>query len=110
MSAKTPGVMNRRLLIICRGLAALALVALATPAVYAQTGLLQFSSLAYSVKESGGAAKITVTRTGGSSGTLTVDFATVDSGGGTATAGEDYYPTNGTLTFGPGVNSRFFYV
>lgn len=43
-------------------------------------------------------------------GTLSVNFATVDSGGGTATPGLDYYPTNGTLTFNPGVASMSFFV
>jgi hypothetical protein len=36
-----------------------------------------------------------------------VNFATSD---GTAIAGEDYVATNGTLTFGPGVTSRYFHV
>src|SRR5437867_4251883 len=76
----------------------------------AQSGTIQFSAVAYSAKESAGAAKITVSRVGGSAGTVTVDFATVETSGGTAAAGVDYFPTNGTLTFGPGVTSRFFYV
>jgi hypothetical protein len=38
-----------------------------------------------------------------STDTITVDFATSD---GTATAGWDYVPTNGTLTFGPGETSQ----
>jgi ELWxxDGT repeat protein len=37
------------------------------------------------------------------SDSVTVDFATED---GTAVAGQDYDPTSGTLTFGPGVASR----
>jgi len=73
----------------------------------AQSGVLQFSSMAYSVKESGPLAKITVSRIGGSAGEVSVNFATSD---GTAIAGEDYIATNGTLTFGPGVTSRSFYV
>jgi len=76
----------------------------------AATGSLQFSSLAFSVKESGASAKIIVNRLSGSSGTVTVDFATVDSGGGNATPMLDYISTNGTLTFGPGVTTRYFYV
>jgi hypothetical protein len=76
----------------------------------AQSGTLRFSASSYSGKESAGAIKVTVSRSGGTSGTLAVDFATVDSGGGTAEPEGDYYPTNGTLTFGPGVRSLFFYV
>lgn len=79
-------------------------------AATAQTGTLRFGSSAYSISESGGAARITVTRSGGSTGTLSVDFATVDSGGGTATSELDYYPTNGTLTFNPGVVSMSFFI
>ena len=76
----------------------------------AQSGNLRFSASAYSAAESGVAAKITVTRSSGSAGTLTVDFATVDSGGGTAAPDQDYFPTNGSLTFGPGVTSQHFFV
>lgn len=76
----------------------------------AQTGTLRFSSSSYSVTESGGSVRLTVTRSNGSAGTLTADFATVDSGGGTASADADYLPTNGTLSFGPGVTSLSFYV
>lgn len=76
----------------------------------AQTGSLRFSTSSYTITESGAAAKITATRSGGSIGTLTVNFATVDSGGGTAVPEQDYYPTNGLLTFGPGVTSQHFFV
>ncbi len=71
---------------------------------------LRFSAATYSVTESAGTKLITVTRAGGSAGTLTGDFATVDLGGGTATAEADYVPTSGTLTFGPGVTSQSFQV
>ena len=76
----------------------------------AQSGNLRFSASAYSIAESGAAAKITVTRSGGSAGTVTVNFFTVDSGGGTAAPDQDYFPTNGSLTFGPGVTSQHFFV
>src|SRR5688572_23805965 len=68
----------------------------------AQSGTIQLSVAEYSVKESAPIAKITVRRVGGSSGTVSVDFATVD---GIAIAEEDYLAANGTLTFGPGVTS-----
>ncbi len=46
---------------------------------------------------------LTVTRTGGTTGTATVNFATAD---GTAIAGSDYLPASGTLTFAPGETSK----
>jgi uncharacterized protein (TIGR03118 family) len=70
-------------------------------------GTLQFSSNTFSVNENGGSATITVTRTGSTVGTVTVSFATSN---GTATAGQDYTNTVGTLTFGPGVASQTFNV
>ncbi|MBL0040820.1 MAG: hypothetical protein IPP28_07185 [Xanthomonadales bacterium] len=60
-------------------------------------GSLQFSAATYAVGESGVAATITVTRTGGSSGPVGVTYATTD---GTATiAGSDYTATGGTLSW-----------
>jgi hypothetical protein len=70
-----------------------------------QPGQLQFSTSTYSVAESGGSATITVTRTGGSAGTVTVHYATSN---GTALASTDYTSTNGTLTFNPGDTSETF--
>lgn len=76
----------------------------------AQTPTIRFSASSYSVSESGGAAKVTVTRSGATSESFTVDFATVDSGGGTAEPEVDYLPTNGALTFGPGVRSLSIFI
>ncbi len=45
----------------------------------------------------------TVTLTGSTAQTVTVNFATAN---GTATAGSDYTTTNGTLTFAPGVTTQ----
>ncbi len=72
-------------------------------------GVLGFSITNYTVSEAGGSALITVTRTNGSSGQVTVHYQTID---GTAIAGAsaDYIGTNGTLTFAPGVLSRSFSV
>jgi hypothetical protein len=88
----------------------IAAVAASVPAANAQNGVLQFSSANYSTSESSGAARVTVTRSGGSAGEVTVSFMTIDSGGGTAGPEQDYFPTNGTLAFGPGVTSQSFYV
>jgi hypothetical protein len=68
---------------------------------------LQFSAPLYAVNEDGGTATVTVTRTGGDAGTVSVDFITSN---GTATAGLDYLTAVGTLTFGPGEVSRTFTV
>ncbi|MFN2577749.1 MAG: DUF4394 domain-containing protein [Pyrinomonadaceae bacterium] len=68
-------------------------------------GTLQFASSIFSVNENNGTATINVTRTGSLVGTVTVDYATSN---GTASAGEDYGNTAGTLSFGPGVTSRTF--
>ena len=46
---------------------------------------------------------VTVLRTGGTAGNLTVDYATAD---GTAIAGQDYTSTSGTLTFSAGETSK----
>jgi fibronectin-binding autotransporter adhesin len=67
-------------------------------------GTLQFSAATYSVSESGVSATITITRTGGTTGTATVQFSTSN---GTATAGSDYTAvTNQTVTFNDGDTSK----
>ena len=68
---------------------------------------VQFSAPTYSVSESGGAATVTVTRTGNLGEIDTVDFTI---GGGSAVAGTDYSPVSGTLVFNPGVSSQTFNV
>jgi len=69
-------------------------------------GLIQFSQAAYSVDENGGSIVLTVVRTNGSSGLVTVNFATVSTGdavgGVTAAPGVDFILTNGSLTFADG--------
>src|SRR4029077_1392120 len=72
-----------------------------------QPGTLQFDSAGYSVNENGGTATITVTRTGGSDGPVSVDYATSN---GTATAGSDYTTASGTLNFAAGETSKTFTV
>jgi VCBS repeat-containing protein len=70
-------------------------------------GSLQFSAATYSFNEAAGTATIQLTRTGGSSGAVTVSYATSN---GTATAGQDYTASNGTLTFASGETSKSFTV
>ena len=70
-------------------------------------GSVQFSSPTYSVKKYGGYALIPVTRTGGSIGTVTFGYKTIN---GTALAGSSYSTTAGTLTFTNGQVSASFNV
>jgi hypothetical protein len=68
-------------------------------------GALQFAAASLSVVE-GRTAGVTVTRTGSNLvGGVTVGWSVT---GGSATAGADFSPASGTLTFAPGVASRSF--
>ena len=82
------------------------------PPAAAQGVSIQFKYAAYTIKESGPVATITVVRLDDVSGTASVDFRTVDlaSAGTTAEPGVDYQPTNGTLIFNPSVTSMSFVV
>ena len=62
-------------------------------------GTLQFSAATYSVGENAGNAAVIVTRTGGSSGAVSVSFATSN---GTATAPGDYTAVSQTVSFADG--------
>jgi hypothetical protein len=64
-----------------------------------QPGTLQFSSSAATVNESAGSASLSVTRTGGSEGALSVVWQTSN---GTASAGTDYTASSGTLSWADG--------
>ncbi|HEY0350177.1 MAG TPA: Calx-beta domain-containing protein, partial [Pyrinomonadaceae bacterium] len=66
-------------------------------------GNLQFSASTYTVSENAGPAVITITRTGASAGTATVQIATSN---GTATAGSDYTAVTQTVTFNGGETSK----
>src|SRR5207237_906603 len=73
----------------------------------ANFGQVQFSAGAYNVAENGGNVTITVTRTGGADGAITVQYATSD---GTAKAPQNYIATSGTLSFAAGDTSKSFTV
>ena len=69
-------------------------------------GTLSFSSTTYSVSENGVNATVTVSRTSGASGAVSVNYSTAN---GTATAGSDYASASGTLSWtnGDSANKTF---
>ncbi|MFZ0428169.1 MAG: DNRLRE domain-containing protein, partial [Acidobacteriota bacterium] len=69
------------------------------PASQNRPGTVQFTQSVFEVDESDGSAVITVSRSGGTDGTVTLDFATADD---SAVAGQDYTATAGTITFADG--------
>jgi glucose/arabinose dehydrogenase len=72
--------------------------------VVADPSVLALSASDYSINEAAGTVTVTVLRTGGTDGTVSVDYNTVDD---TATvAGGDYTAVSGTLTFAPGETSK----
>jgi hypothetical protein len=68
-------------------------------------GSLQFSAANYNALEDVGNLTVTVIRSGGSKGTLSVNYGTAD---GSATAGSDYSAVSGTLVFADGELSKTF--
>jgi hypothetical protein len=71
-------------------------------------GTLVFSSPTYSVNENIGTATVTILRTGGSTGAVSVEYMT-SGGNGTATANADYIPVSGALNWNDGdASSRTF--
>ncbi len=74
-------------------------------AIVSGPGNLTFSAATYDVGEGMGSKTITVNRTDGTNGTITVDYATSDA---EATAGQDYTATSGTLVFLNGETSKTF--
>lgn len=65
-------------------------------------GTLRLSSASYSATEGGGNATLSVVRDGGTTGAVSVAFATADGG---ALAGADYLAASGTVNFGAGDNA-----
>jgi hypothetical protein len=78
----------------------------AAPAVAKGPGVIKFGEATFEVAESAGQAVITVERSGGEDGAVSVQYATSD---GTATAGQDYTPASGTLSWaaGDGLSKSF---
>jgi hypothetical protein len=76
-----------------------------TTATVGLPGQLRFSSATYTTAENGGGVLVTVTRTGGTTGSVSVSYATGDD---TATAGSDYTATSGMLTFADGETEKTF--
>jgi uncharacterized repeat protein (TIGR02543 family) len=70
---------------------------------YSLAGTLMFDPSTYSVKENGTTSTLTVSRTEGNAGAVTVQYTTAN---GTAIAGTDYTTKTGTLTFAAGVTSQ----
>jgi uncharacterized delta-60 repeat protein len=68
-------------------------------------GSVQFAGAIFTVVENAAFATVTVLRTNGFTGTVMVDYETSPA---TALAGQDYLATNGTLTFGTGVETQQF--
>src|SRR5262249_18832706 len=71
-------------------------VRVGTPSAAGSPGTIQLFSNAYSVNEGAGTATITVSRTGGSSGNVSISYATSN---GNATAGSDYTAKSGSLSW-----------
>ncbi|MBI5387363.1 MAG: trypsin-like serine protease [Verrucomicrobia bacterium] len=70
-------------------------------------GVVTFTSGRYAAYENSGLAQITVKRTNGFTGTVSVHYSTTT---GTATAGADFAATNGVVTFFDGETEKTFSV
>jgi len=70
-----------------------------TPQLPSMTGIVQFRAAEYTVGENGPSVEIEVTRTGGSEGVASVDYATVN---GSAMFGLDYVRSTGVLNWADG--------
>ena len=71
----------------------------------ATPGSVQFSTASTSVGENGGSVTLTVTRTGGTGGAISVNYATANgtaTGGASCAAGIDFVNANGTLNWADG--------
>ena len=68
-------------------------------------GNVGFGAAFLSVEEGAGVASVIVSRTGGSTGTLNINYSAA---AGTATAGADFTAAQGTISFTDGENSKTF--
>lgn len=75
--------------------------------ISSSAGTVQFDASSYRITENKGTLVVNVTRTGGSDGTISVDYATAD---GTATSPSNYTAVSGTLKFIPGETSKSFFI
>ncbi len=66
-----------------------------------------FGAQEYSIADAGGTLTVTLVRTGGTTGAVTVQYATAD---GTAKSGSDYTPASGTISFASGEATKTFTV
>ncbi|MGC1523654.1 MAG: Calx-beta domain-containing protein, partial [Steroidobacteraceae bacterium] len=83
-------------------------IATITGDAVAAVGSLQLSASSYGIGQAAGTLSVTVNRTGGSSGAVSVTYATAD---GTAVAGTDYTAGSGTLSWASGdASSKSFSV
>ncbi|MEL6816068.1 MAG: DUF4347 domain-containing protein, partial [Cyanobacteria bacterium J06598_3] len=69
-------------------------------------GFIGLQTSAITAREDAGNARVTVLRTGGSDGEVSIDYNTVTSAGRPATAGEDFAARSGTLTFADGETEK----
>jgi hypothetical protein len=69
----------------------------------AGAGKIQFATRSNSVPEAAGVVTLTLTRSGGSVGTVSASYETTNL---TAIAGQNYRATNGTVTFAPGIITK----
>ena len=90
-----------------QGGGSLGTVSSAVLTILASNPVYEFSGSGYSVTQAGPTALITVTRTGSTAGTGSVNYATAD---GTAKQGVDYTAASGTLVFAAGISSQTFSV
>jgi Domain of unknown function (DUF4394)/Calx-beta domain/FG-GAP-like repeat len=70
-------------------------------------GTLSLSSNAYNFAAGRGPIAVTVNRTAGTTGTVSVNYSTSN---GTATSPSDYFAASGTLTFADGITSQTFFL
>ena len=81
------------------------------PTTAQATSLIQFATTNISIPEGAGHADVTVVRSGDTSGSATVNYATFDeSQAGHASQKSDYEISLGTITFAPGEASKTFRV